>query len=183
MINTLIDRFNNFIDSLIDDYKEYNLDEETIIFLANKTRNFIGFSEITFMNVIFAALEKVNSVKFQFDDEIKKSKNMITKIFENMNESLNVILKDEDEEEHDCCHGHEHEHHHHVNVDEIQDDVNIIIDNLVFLKKLMNDVCMMVLSSLMHENKNMNEEEFKKNYDNFKEKIKDYENEFKSKFE
>ena len=112
-ITPVITQFNNFIDSLIEDFKQYNLDEETLAFLVGKTRNFISFSELTLLNVIFGILDKLEAAGFDFNDEIQAAKNIINQIFENINNSLDIILPEEEEQEgHVHDHGHHHHHHH-----------------------------------------------------------------------
>lgn len=176
-ITPVINRFNNLIDSLIKDFKEYNLDEDTMGFLAEKTRNFIGFSELALFNVIFGVLDNLSDAKYKYDDEINETKKIINKIFENMNESLDTILAHEDEEE-EHCHDHDHEHHHyHIDVDEVQDDVNKIIDNLGILKKLIGGICDMILLTIKYHADEIKEEVFKKEYNNFKKNIADFNNE------
>lgn len=177
-ITPVINRFNNLVDSLIEDFKEYNLDEETLIFLAEKTRNFIGFSELALFNVIFGVLENLNDVKYKFDEEVQESQKIIKKIFENMNKSLDTILAHEDEEEEEHFHDHNHEHHHHVDVDEVQDDVNNIVDCLAILKKFIGGICDITILTLKYHADEIKEEVFKKEYEKFKKNIAEFKNEF-----
>ncbi|RAP52425.1 MAG: hypothetical protein BZ138_03130 [Methanosphaera sp. rholeuAM270] len=183
-ITILINRFNNVIDSLIDDFKKYNLDEEAIIFITKKTRNFVGFTNLALLNVIFKVLEDVD-LRYTFDDEIKLLDEIIDNIFDNINESLDVILPDEDEEEHGHSHGHSHDHnheHHHIDVDAVQGDITNIRENLIFLKKIVLDLGQMVISVLKFQSKNIKEDQFREDYCDFKSNIKEYKQEFDEKF-
>ena len=90
-LTPLITRLNDFLDSLIRDFKEYKLDEETIVFLSEKTRNFINFTELSLFNVVLKILENIDNVKYAFDDEIKLINKMIEKIFEKLNELMRKI--------------------------------------------------------------------------------------------
>lgn len=176
-LTPLITRLNDFLDSLIRDFKEYKLDEETIVFLSEKTRNFINFTELSLFNVVLKVLENIGNVKYAFDDEIKLINKMIEKIFEKLNESLSNILVHEDEEEH--VHGHDHNHvHYHVDVENVQKDIDKIIEYLVFLKKILGSLGNVILSLLKYQNKEISEEEFNKEYTTFKENINNYKNEF-----
>ena len=179
-ITPLLNRFNNMVDSLIKDFKEYNLDGETIIFLAKKTKNFINFTDLALLNVIFAIFEKIDIARYNFDEEILEAKQIIGKIFEDMNESLNTILEhDHDEEEHD--HGHDHDHEHHqIDVDEIQKDLKVIVDDLAILKKLLDGICDMLIVTLKYQAEEIKEEVFKKEYDNFKDNMAQFNDEFES---
>lgn len=176
-LTPLITRLNDFLDSLIRDFKEYKLDEETIVFLSEKTRNFINFTELSLFNVVLKVLGNIDDVKYAFDDEIKLINKMIEKIFEKLNESLSNILVHEDEEEH--VHGHDHNHvHYHVDVENVQKDIDKIIEYLVFLKKILGSLGNVILSLLKYQNKEISEEEFNKEYTTFKENINNYKNEF-----
>ena len=181
MIIPLIDRFNNLIDSLINDFKEFKLDEEGILFLSKKTQNFIDTAELTLLNIIFKIFEKIDDVKYNFDDDIKISKGIIKKIFEDMNNSLNNILEHDHDEHHD--HGHEHGHHdhkHHMDIDikDVQKDIDNINEKLVFLKNLVDDISKILLLSLQYQNNSIDESEFSAEYSSFKEKMKKYCKEF-----
>ena len=184
MITPLIERFNNLIDSLIKDFEEYNLDGETIIFLAKKTKNFINFTELALLTVIFKILEKMSDVTYQFDEEIKEANQMIDKIFEELNKSVEKILEQDNEEEHDHHHhghGHHHHEHHDIDVDILQEPVEKIKEYLDFLKKLMGNIGDMVIKVLKYQNKEIIEEEFKGEYNSFKENMKKFKEEFESK--
>lgn len=180
-LTPLITRFTNLIDSLIKDFKDYKLDEETVIMLAKKTRNFISFTQLALLNVIFKILEKLGEYNFVTDDQTKDIKNMVESIFDKMNQSLDKILEhDHEEEEH--VHDHDHEHHHHVDIEGIQKDIDKIVEYLTFLKKLLVDVGQMAISLLKFQGKEINEDEFKKEYNQFKENMDAYKNEFENNF-
>lgn len=171
-ITPLITRFNNVVDSLTEDFKDKNLDAETVIFLAKKTRNFIGFTELALLNVIFAILDKMNNTNYKFDSEISDAKLIINNIFENMNKALDTILAhDHDEEEYLHGHNHNHEHHYDFDVDEIRGDINQILENLASLKKIIGDIAEIVISTIKYEADEIKEDVFKKEYANFKENI------------
>lgn len=178
-LTPLITRLNDFLDSLIKDFKEYKLDEETIVFLSEKTKNFINFTELSLFNVVLKVLGNLGDAKYVFDDEIKMINNMVENIFERLNESFSTILVPEDEEGH--AHGHDHDHnhvHYHVDVENVQKDIDKIVDYLVFLKKILADLGNVIISLLKYQNKEISEEEFNKEYTTFKENINNYKNEF-----
>lgn len=180
IITPIIERLNNVIDSLIDDFKEYNLDEETIGFLVQNTRNFIEFSKVTLLNVIFGVLEKAGDKKYDFDDVIHETENLINKIFDSIDESLNRILPEEDEQEcgHDHAHGHHH-HHYHIDVDAVQEDIDKVISDLTALKKLLGEVTDMVLLTLRYQAEEINEKVFGNEFDKFKDNVKRFKEEYK----
>jgi len=180
LINSMFNRFNNLIDSLIEDFNQYNFDEETVVFLAEKTKNFIGFSKFALFNVIFGALKTLNNLKDDFHVDVTSIENILNKLFENINESLdNILPEDEEEEPLGChCHGHNHEHHHHVDVENIQDDIEKIKANLVMIKKLIDDIAVIVISSLKYQANEINDEIFKKEIDNFKSNFNDFKKDF-----
>jgi ABC-type nickel/cobalt efflux system permease component RcnA len=177
IIKPLIDNFNNLIDSLIKDLEEFKLHEEAVAFLAKRTRNFINSTQSTFLDIIFKVLEKTNDTNYNFDDEINISKEIIKKIFEDINSALNNILAHE-EEEHDHDHDHGHEHHHHVDVENVQDDLNLIREKLVILKEIIGDICNIIVLSLKYHNNTIDESKFNTEYNTFKEKVKSYKDEF-----
>ncbi len=180
-LTPLITRFTNLIDSLINDFKNYKLDEETVIMLAKKTRNFISFTELALLNVIFKVLEKMGEYQFVNDDQISDIKKMVESIFDKMNQSLDTILQhDDEEEEHVHDHGHDHEHHHHIDIESVQKDIDKIVEYLVFLKKILLDVGQMAISLLKYQGKEINEEEFKKEYTQFKDNMDSYKSEFEN---
>lgn len=183
MVNQLIKKFNDMVDSLIADFREYNLDEDTLAFLAKKTRNFITFNEITLSNIIFGLLEKVNNAKYNYDDEIKQAKEMIRKIYETINRDIDHILEHEDEEEHSHGHDHDHSHHHiHIDVDEVQGDIDEIIKSLDFLKKIFVDIFDIVQSSLKYEIGHLGDDEYAIKNERFKANIKGLYDEFMKMF-
>ena len=180
-ITPLLTRFNNLVDSLINDFKEYSLDEDTLVMISKKTRNFITFTELALLNVNFAILEKMNDVKYNFNEQINQTKEMVELIFKQMNESLDKILEHEDEEEHNHGHDHGHEHHHHVDVENVQEDIDKITECLIFLKKLLGEIGKMVISVVKYQKKEISEEEFNDIYNEFKENINKYRDEFDKK--
>lgn len=183
-ITPLLNRFNDLVDSLINDFKEYNLDEDTLVMISKKTRNFITFTELALINVNFTILETINDIKYNFNDEINQSKEMVENIFKQMNESLDKILEHEDEEEeHNHGHDHGHEHHHHVDIDDVQDDINIITECLIFLKKLLGEIGNMVISVVRYQTDEISEEQFNTLYNEFKENISKYKDEFEQKLQ
>ncbi len=180
-LTPLITRFTNLIDALIKDFKDFNLDEETVIMLANKTRNFINFTELALLNVIFNILEKMGEYKFINDDQIKDITKMVETIFEKMNQSLDTILEHEDEEEeHVHDHDHNHEHHFHIDIDAVQKDIDKIVEYLVFLRRLIVDVGQMAIALLKYQKKEISEDEFKNEYNLFKENMNSYKEEFEN---
>ena len=177
-VKPILTQFNNFIDSLIDDFKEYKLDEETIAFLVGKTRNFIEFSKITLLNVIMGLLRKINDAGYNMDDEIKVAEDMINGIFDDINDSLDKILPEDDQEQHVHDHGHHHHHHHHhIDVDAIQEDIDKIVANLKILKVLVGDIVNMIISALKYQAEEISEVVFKKEYDSFKDNLKNFKEE------
>lgn len=184
MINQLITKFNDVVDSLIKDFNEFNLDEDTLVDIAKKTRNFIIFNELTLSNIMFAVLEKINVAKYNFDYEITQVKEMIRQLFERLNKDIDHILEHDDEEEHAHGHDHSHTHHHvHVDIDEVQDDIQEIIKCLEFLKKVFADLFDIVLASLKYQVGTLEDEEYTIEYNKFKENVKKLEEEFAKIFE
>ena len=179
-VTPLIGRFNDLIDSLIKDFKEYKFSEKTLIYLANKTKSSINFTEVALMNVFIKVLENMGDARYVFDDEIKIITKMVDKIFEKINESLDVILEEDHEEgeEHVHEHGHDHDHEHNIDIESVQKDIDKILECLTFLKKILGDVGKIVISLLKYRNKEITEEEFNKEYTTFKENIETYKNEF-----
>lgn len=174
MIKQLFTRADDLIDSLIEDFGEFNNNENVLGFLAEKTMNFINFSQTTFSMVIFGFLDKISDTKYNFDEEISKSKELINKIFENIKEILGHILQhEEDEEDGDCEHDHEH-HHHHIDMDSVQEDIDKVVEYLVLLKGILSTIENFVLTSLKYESDKITEGEFKKAYNTFKENINKY---------
>lgn len=170
MITPLIGKFDDLINSLIDDFKEFNFDENALVFIAKKTRNFITFNELTLSNILFSILEKIDDTEYSFDDEISKSKDIINSIYDNINASLDKILE-HDEEEHE----HEH-HHHHIDVDSLQDDVKDIVSNLELLKEFFSRICDITVSVVKYQTNGISEDAFKDKYDDFKEYVKNFSN-------
>ena len=134
MINELFVQFNSLVDSLIEDFKEFNQNEEVLVFLAGKTKNFLDFTELTFLNVIFKFLSTLDTVNEGFSKEIGQSEELIKQIFDNIRGILDrIVIEDEEEEHghsHGCGHSHGHEHHHHINMDGVQEDLDKIVDDL-----------------------------------------------------
>lgn len=183
MINQLIGRFNDVVDSLINDFKQFNLDEDTLAEISKKTRNFITFNQLSLSNIMFAVLEKIDSTQYNLNDEINKSKEMIRQLFETLNGCLDHILEHADEEEHSHGHDHDHSHHHvHVDIDEVQDDIKEIIKCLEFLKKLFGNIFSIALSSLRYMAGNLDEESYTTEYNSFKQNIQLLEQDFQKLF-
>ena len=178
-LTPLITRLNDFLDSLIKDFKEYKLDEETIIFLSEKTRNFINFTELSLFNVVLKVLGSMDDAKYVFDEEVKIINKIVVKIFDKLNEALGNILVEEEGEEHVHDHDHDHEHkHYHIDIENVQKDIDKIIEYLTFLKNVLSDLGKFIISLLRYQNKEITEEDFNKEYTLFKERINSYNNEF-----
>lgn len=168
----IIAKFNDLIDSLIKDYEEFNLDEDTLGFLATKTRNFISFNKLTLNNVIFATLETLEVKGYDFNNIANESKEFMNSIFDKINESVDNILHEDDNQEHHHDHGHDHhQHHYHIHIDEVQDDIDKIKEYLVLLKKLIGYVGDIIISSLKYKANDMTEDEFSNKYAKFKENL------------
>ncbi|WP_323735948.1 hypothetical protein PXD04_08665 [Methanosphaera sp. ISO3-F5] len=167
MLNKLIQEFNETIDLLIKDFKEFNYDEKALGFLATRTRTFITFCNLSLNNIIFAVLKRTKN--YNFDEEIKQSKDIINNIFEKINHSLDHILEHDHEEEH--AHDHSHEHHIHIDVEDVQDDINNIQENLELLKELFKNLSDFVVTSVKYQINNINDEVFKNEFEKFKTKL------------
>jgi hypothetical protein len=168
----IINKFNDLIDSLIKDYEEFNLDKDTLGFLATKTRNFINFNKLTLNNVIFATLEKFEVDGYDFNSIASESKEFMNSIFDKMAESVDNILHEDDNQEHHHDHGHDHhQHHYHIHIDEVQDDIDKIKEYLKILKELINYVAVILISSLKYKANAMSKEEFDKEFTKFKENL------------
>lgn len=63
-----------------------------------------------------------------------------------------------------------------------KENIDKIISSLKFLKKLMEDISAIVISILKFESENIDEEEFRKKYRNFKLNIDDDKNIFKKNY-
>lgn len=171
MVQSLIDKFNETIELLIKDFKEFNFDEKALGFLATRTRNFITFCDLTVNNIIFSVLGRTDN--YSFDDEISKCKEVIRDIFDNMNHSLDHILEhDHEEEAH--VHDHSHEHHIHIDVDDVQDDINSLLSNLESLKALFDKVSSIVISSVKFQLGELDDSEFNEEYLKFKKFINEF---------
>lgn len=178
MINQLINKFNDVIDSLINDFKEFNQNEDILAEISKKTRNFVSFTELSLSNVMFAVLAKLKENDYGLDEEITQLKEMIGQIFEKINKALDHILEHDDEDEH--AHGHDHSHHHHVHIDidEVQEDIQEIIIALQFLKKIFKEIFIIVLSSLKYEVGSIEESIYQMEYNKFRENVKNLGQEF-----
>lgn len=178
MINQLINKFNDVIDSLINDFKEFNQNEDILAEISKKTRNFVSFTELSLSNVMFAVLTKLKENDYGLDEEITQLKEMIGQIFEKINKALDHILEHDDEDEH--AHGHDHSHHHHVHIDidEVQEDIQEIIIALQFLKKIFKEIFIIVLSSLKYEVGSIEESIYQMEYNKFRENVKNLGQEF-----
>ncbi len=184
-VTPLIKRFNNLIDALIKDFKEFNLDDDAIIFLAQRTRNFINFTKIAFLKVILIILER-DETKFDFKEILDDINQMVDAVFEGLNKLLDDILAKEDEDAHAHAHSHSHSHaheHHDIEVDNLQEYLDKITEYLGFIKKLLGDTCEIVLSSLKYKNREITEKEYNDKYNAFKENINSYKKEFEQKFQ
>ena len=140
-VTPLIKRFNNLIDALIKDFKEFNLDDDAIIFLAQRTRNFINFTKIAFLKVILIILER-DETKFDFKEILDDINQMVDAVFEGLNKLLDDILAKEDEHAHAHAHSHSHSHaheHHDIEVDNLQEYLDKITEYLGFIKKLLGE--------------------------------------------
>ena len=182
MINELFVQFNDLVDSLIKDFKEFNQNEEVLVFLAGKTKNFLDFTELTFLNVIFKFLSQIDTVNKEFSKEIEQSEELIRRVFENIRSILErIVIEDEEEEHghsHGCGHSHGLEHHQHIDMDGVQEDLEKIVDDLVFLKKLVATIGDIVFSSLKYKADEISQIEYEEEYERFKDKIMKYYDEF-----
>ena len=115
-----LEKFNGFIDYLINGFTKYNLDEHTLIFLAKRTKKFMSFTHIVILHFIFKILGTFSSAKNIFDKYILDTNEIIDNIFKQMEISLNNILTQK------------------VGMDN-QDDVDNIVLNLKFLRKIITN--------------------------------------------
>lgn len=162
-LTRLLKRFNYLIDKLINDFQRYDMDEASIVFLAGKTRNFMSFTHKIVLKVLFVFLNKFSSAKYKFNEEIIDIDKMFSIIFESMNNSLNEILDEKGDENK-------------------KENIEKIVSSLTLLKKLMADIADIVLSILKFQSDNIDENEFKNKYREFKLNIKDDENIFKKNY-
>lgn len=137
MITPLIKEYNNMIDSLTDDFKKYNKDEETLAFIIQRTENFIDSTRLALNQIIIPVLEKDKDKNYE--KEIKELKIESDDIFKKMEEITSNTLIHEEEEEH--IHDHHH-HHHHLNMDieEVQDEIQQLTNYLMQLKELLQNI-------------------------------------------
>lgn len=147
-----LEKFNGFIDYLINGFTKYNLDEHTLIFLAKRTKKFMSFTHIVILHFIFKILGTFSVAKNIFDKYILDTNEIIENIFKQMEISLNNILTQK------------------VGMDN-QDDVDNIVLNLKFLRKIITNLGEMAISVLKYQSNTITEQEFKEEYRKFKEKF------------
>lgn len=179
MITSLLKEFDDMIDSLLNDFKKFNADEDALAFIAKRTRSFIASTDLALNNIIFKVLEKMEDDKFDFNKQINESKAIVKVIFEKINQWIDHILEHEQEEE-EHIHGHDHHHHHiHIDLDEVQDDINSISDYLQQLKLLFNSIIEMLISSARYHNNDISDDDYQKANQRFKQEITDISNNVK----
>lgn len=156
MTNELIDKelikFNNLIDFLIKGFTKNNLDEHTIVFLANITKRFMTFTHIAVLKIVFKILKRFTGAKNLFDKYILDTNIIVDNVFKQIEMSLNNILTNK------------------VGIDN-QEEVDNIILNLNFIKKIITNLGDIAISVLKYQSNTIDEEEFKKEYRKFKYKF------------
>ena len=159
LINEELSKFNGTIDYLINAFTKYNLDEHALLFLAKRTKRFMTFTHVIVLHILFRVLKTFSGAKNIFDKYILDTNQMVDDAFKQIEDSLNNILSNK------------------MGISN-QDDIDNIISNLKFIKKIITNLTEMALSVLKYQSNVINEDEFREEYRKFKEKFENDKNEF-----
>lgn len=161
LIKERLKEFNDLIDSLIKGFTKYNMDEHALIFLAKKTKKFMTFTQRIILNILFKILGTFGGAKNIFDKYIIDTNEIIENIFKQMEISLNNILTQK------------------VGIDN-QEDVDSIVFNLKFIRKIITNLGEMAISLLKYQSSSISEDEFRQEYRKFKDKFDQDKEKFES---
>ncbi len=153
--------FNNLINSLLQGFTKHDLDEKSIIFLAKRTKHLLSFTQKTLIKLLFQFFKSVTYLNDKIIKDFFDINQMIDNIFKQINESLNNLLIQKFDENR-------------------QEDIDDIITNLTFLQKIINALSSLFLSVIKFQSDIIKEEEFKNDYQEFKETININKNKIKS---
>ena len=152
LISKQLIKFNSLVDFLIKGFTKYDLDEHTIVFLAKLTKKFMKFTHLTVLNILFKILTRFAGAKNLFDKYILDTNLIVDNVFRQIEISLNNILTNK------------------VGIDN-QEEVDNIISNLNFIKKIITNLAEMAISVLKYQSNTIDEDEFKKEYRQFKDRF------------
>lgn len=156
-----IKKFNRLVDKLIGYFSINNLDEDAIVILAKITRHFMTFTHVLVLNILFKVLDKFSNAKYNFDTYILDTNKMTDEIYKKMEDSLNNLLSNKSDKNK-------------------ENDKTEIIKDLNFLKTLINHLASMILSILKFEAKNIDDDDLKEDYQQFKVNMEKDKDEFES---
>ena len=157
-----VNRTNNLINYLIKGFTKNNLDEHSLIFLAKNTKRFMTTTQKAYLFVIFKLLDKLTFLNDKLFKDFIDVEAMISNIFETINTTLNDLLSQKIDKKR-------------------QEDIDIIVDNLLFVQKILLDIGDMAISILKFQTNIIDEKEFRNRYKNFKISLENEKNVFEKK--
>ena len=158
-----VNRTNNLINYLIKGFTKNNLDEHSLIFLAKNTKRFMTTTQKAYLFVIFKLLDKLTFLNDKLFKDFIDVEAMISNIFETINTTLNDLLSQKIDKKR-------------------QEDIDIIVDNLLFVQKILLDIGDMAISILKFQTNISDEKEFRNRYKNFKISLENEKNVFDQKY-
>ncbi len=158
-----VNRTNNLINYLIKGFTKNNLDEHSLIFLAKNTKRFMTTTQKAYLFVIFKLLDKLTFLNDKLFKDFIDVEAMISNIFETINTTLNDLLSQKIDKKR-------------------QEDIDIIVDNLLFVQKILLDIGDMAISILKFQTNIIDEKEFRNRYKNFKISLENEKNVFDQKY-
>ena len=158
-----VNRTNNLINYLIKGFTKNNLDEHSLIFLAKNTKRFMTTTQKAYLFVIFKLLDKLTFLNDKLFKDFIDVEAMISNIFETINTTLNDLLSQKIDKKR-------------------QEYIDIIVDNLLFVQKILLDIGDMAISILKFQTNIIDEKEFRNRYKNFKISLENEKNVFDQKY-
>lgn len=141
--------FNDLINNIITEFTKYNLDENTLILLVKMTNHLMTFTQKVLIKLLFKFFQSINVIGKSLDIDLADIDEMIDVLFDELSKSLNNLLNSE----------------HDINK---QEYIQEIVENLKFLKDIINSLSNLFLSIIKFQTDLITEEQFREDYRKFK---------------
>lgn len=141
--------FNKLTNNLINALTKYDLDEHSLIFITKRTKNLMSFTQKILLKITYQFLKTTHTLGSKITDDMIDINKIIDIIFDQITRSLiNIETRKVDENK--------------------QQDIDDIVNNLLFLKNIVDSLSEMILYVIKFHADIINEEEFREDYRRFK---------------
>ncbi len=148
-LKNLFNMFNYLSSNLIKAFTRNNLDEHSLLFLSKRTKHLLSFTHKVLIRLVFKFFRSAGKIKDFVDEDIVDTNQMIEVITLQINQSLDDLISQKVDEKR-------------------QRDIDDIVENLTFLKDIINSLSNFFLSIVKVQSDIIDDDEFIRDYRKFK---------------